>query len=116
MFTSRLGESTIVVVAETAYYRRVQLEPHLLVSVLYTGDRITSFDIHYFSSVITYNHGNLRNLGERDKWYGTTEYTADYPISPFMLDYIRKRLPRLTPQEREFIGHALDRFVESTDE
>jgi hypothetical protein len=89
-------------------YKRFQLEPHLLVSVLYFDGQIVSFDIHYFSSLITYNHGNMKNVGERDGWYGTSELTEEFEISPFMMDYIRHRLDQLPAAERQFIDEALE--------
>ena len=88
-------------------YNRTQLEPHLDVSVLYTDSRPTSFDIHYFSSVVTNANGTVQNLGERSQWYGTSRFTDEHLISPFMMKYIRKRLHGLPAVEDEFISSAL---------
>ena len=110
LLAAGLCGDTIVSVGSGRYYNRTQLEPHLMVSVLYTDSRVISFDIHYFSSVITYSHGLVENFGERDGWYGTSRFTSEDLVSSFMMGYIRQRLSRLPPIESEFIGRALDEY------
>jgi len=90
------------------HYTVTDLEPHLSVQVLYSGDQIVSFDVYYFSQVITFANGTVKNLIVKDGHHGPDRFTSEPRISPSMLDYIRKRLPRLEPAERGFIERALD--------
>jgi hypothetical protein len=98
--------------AEALHYEEFGIEPQFRVSVLYSGSQIRSFDIYYFSNVLTKANGVLRNFAERDGHYGTSRFTDEHLLNRFMLDYIRKRVDTLPAEISAYIHIELDEYVE----
>ena len=96
--------------AEVSYYEHFDLGPGFQLAVLHNGQKITSFDISHFSSLFTYNHGNPMNVGETDGWYGTSEFSEEFLMPPFILKLIRKKIGELPPEIRTFVNQGLDKY------
>ncbi len=96
--------------ADTLRYEHFDLGPGFQLAVLFKGRKITSFDISHFSSLFIYNHGNPMNVGETDGRYGTSEFSEEFLMPPFILKLIRKKIDELSPEIKAFINQGLDRY------
>ena len=96
--------------AEALHYEHFNLGPGFQLAVLFKDQTITSFDIYHFSSVFLYNHGNPVNVGETDGWYGTSEFSEEFLMPPYILNLIRKKIDELQSEIKSFINQGLDKY------